>query len=304
MKNSKLLFCLFLTASFSGFCQHYSLLSNYINNTLVINPAFAGKNELLDITLLHRSQWTGMNGSPTSNFFTINSPLKIKSANVGFSILDDRIGATQTQNLNGIFAYRFQTGNMKCSFGMQAGIDVLRAAWDKLKRNDAADDLIIGQQQTTIGFVTGAGYYMYNKLFSFGLSMPYVVNTNSKKSIAGSPLIITSSYMFVLGDSSCSAIKPSLLIRYVDGSPVSYDASIGYFYKKKYGLSLSYRAKESLVAILEIPIQQQFIIYYSYDMGIGKLNNSHNGSHELMIRYLFKKSNAETPVNAEPVIEK
>ena len=297
--NTKILF-VFCAISFSqAFAQHYSLYSNYINNGLVINPAFAGRNEGLDATMLHRRQWTGMNGAPVTTSFSVSSPLKLKSMNLGISIVDERIGGTMNQNVNGIYAYRFKSGSMNCSFGLQAGFLVGRTDWSKLRRNDSGDELLEGQSKTMTAFTSGAGYYMYNQLFFLGVSLPYLVNTNSLKSVANGPIVFNAGYLFELKDSS--AIKPSLLIRLTPGSPISYDLNISYAYKQKYALGLSYRRQESVVAILEIPIQKQIKIFYSYDFGMGPVKKYHNGSHEIMLRYLlFKSPEEKKPEEVKP----
>ncbi|HMP29401.1 MAG TPA: type IX secretion system membrane protein PorP/SprF, partial [Saprospiraceae bacterium] len=53
------------------------LTTQYIFNKLSINPAFAGTNQTLDFTVLHRSQWQGIKTAPTHQNISTNFP-KIK----------------------------------------------------------------------------------------------------------------------------------------------------------------------------------------------------------------------------------
>ncbi len=49
--------------------------TNYMYNTININPAYAGSRGALSIFGLHRSQWVGLEGAPTTNSFSINTPI-------------------------------------------------------------------------------------------------------------------------------------------------------------------------------------------------------------------------------------
>ncbi len=290
-----------LIAMFTAGAQHYSLFSQYMNNGIVINPAYAGKHELTDITISHRRQWTGLAGSPVTTTFSANSPLKNNKVNLGLVFLDDRIGDASKQNINGIYAYRLKTKLYYLSFGIQAGIEFSRVTWERLQRNDQNDALILGAATRSIGMTGGAGFYMHNEKSFFGLSAPYMVNSGSKNNFGYGPLMFTGGWKFLLKDSS--AIQPSLLVRYTNGSPVQYDLNVNYYWKQKYGIGLSYRSNESVVAILEIPFNQQFRFYYSYDFGMSQIGRYHNGSHEIMLRYFLSKETEkapETPVTTEP----
>jgi len=54
----------FLLASISVFSQQDPLYSQYMLNPLVINPAYAGLNNNLNIMAGYRTQWTGFDGHP------------------------------------------------------------------------------------------------------------------------------------------------------------------------------------------------------------------------------------------------
>jgi type IX secretion system PorP/SprF family membrane protein len=289
-----------LTAVLCGSAQHYALFSQYMNNGLVINPAYAGRHELTDVAVSHRRQWTGLSGSPVTTTFSVNSPVKGNKVNLGLVFMDDRIGDASKQNINGIYAYRLQTKMYQLSFGLQAGVEFSRVTWDRLQRNDQNDELILSASTRAIGMTGGAGFYMHNDVSFFGLSVPYILNTNSKSNLGYGPLMFNGGWKFQLKDSS--AIQPSMLIRYTGGSPLQYDLNVNYYWKQKYGIGLSYRSNESVVAILEIPFNKQFRFYYSYDFGMNQMRKYHNGSHEIMLRYLLFKDAEKAPeTTTEPV---
>ncbi|MBC7863419.1 MAG: type IX secretion system membrane protein PorP/SprF, partial [Bacteroidia bacterium] len=252
------------------------------------------KNEVMETTLQARKQWTGFDGSPSTATFTIHSPLKNKSMALGLSVIADKIGSTSNQFISGIYAYRFRVKNTFCSFGLQAGIDFSRTDWESLKRNDVSDNLIVGQQKNKTGLTTGFGYYMHNDLFALGVSIPYLVNTTSAKSIGSSPILFNGSYNVLLKDSS--QLRPNFLVRYEMGTPTQVDLGLMYYSKIKIGGGLSYRYNESVIAILEFAAHKDLKFAYSYDFGVNKLRKYHNGSHELMVRFYVRMKKKDAPV--------
>lgn len=73
-----LLYIFIIMAAFKLKAQHSPMYSQYLLNGLAINPAYSGRNEALDLTLLHRQQWIGIDGAPVTTAFTANTPLRKK----------------------------------------------------------------------------------------------------------------------------------------------------------------------------------------------------------------------------------
>lgn len=288
MKKTIIFYFALVLCFFSAQAQHYSLLSQYMYNGLVINPAYAGSNRLTDITFSHREQWTGLTQSPSTSVVSLNSPLTNEKLNLGFVFMDDRVGPTSNQLINGIYAYRLKFGSYKLSFGVQAGLQFSRTNWDDLLRNDQNDELLQNVSPRTIGITSGAGFYLHNDFSFVSGSLPYLVNTNGYQKVGYGPMLLNAGFKFALKDSS--SLKPSFLVRSIKGSPVQFDLNLMYNWKKRFGVGASYRNRESIVAMLEVQLQKQFLLVYSYDAGIGALKKYNNGSHEVMLRYLITKT--------------
>lgn len=265
--------------------QHSPMYSQYLVNGLAINPAYAGRNDALDITLLHRRQWVGLNGAPITTAFTVNSPLRKKAYNIGLSVIDDRIGITANQLINAMYAYRLKAGSFQIAFGLQAGIAIKKTNWNDLKRNDAQDLLLNSNSITQTGFVSGAGFYVHNKKMFAGISSPYLLNTLSNFSYKQAPLLLNAGYLISLSENH--SLKPSILLKRIDASPMQLDVNLNYYYKSLFGIGLSYRTKESIVGIAEIGITEQFKLCYSYDFAINSIRKYQSGSHEFLLRYYF-----------------
>lgn len=273
------------TLSLSLQAQHSPMYSQYLVNGLAINPAYAGRNDALDITLLHRRQWVGFEGAPITTALTINTPLRQKKYNIGLSVIDDRVGNSNNQSINVMYAYRIKAGEVNIALGLQAGIDLKKTNWSNLKRNDLQDGLLNNESVRNTGFTSGAGLYVHTKNLFVGLSSPYLINTTNTFSYKESPLFLNAGYLFNLSDEH--SIKPSLLVKYITASPSQLDINVNYYYKSLFGLGVSYRTQESVVGIAEIGITQQFKLCYSYDFAIGAIRKYQAGSHEFLLRYYF-----------------
>lgn len=265
--------------------QHYPTFSQYIVNGMSINPAYAGRNNVLDVTMAHRRQWVGFNGAPVTTSFGMNTPLRVKAISVGMTVIDDRIGPINNQLISGIYAYRLRLRKFKLSFGIQNGVSIKKVNYDMLIRNQQNDALINGQRLVNIGFISGAGVYIHNKNMFAGLSAPYLINTLNDDFLRENPMLLTAGYFY--GIDRDHGIKPSFLVRYINGSPLSADINLNYYYQQHFGFGLSYRTNKSLVAIAEFAVNQQFKICYSYDCELNRLKKYQNGSHEILIRYYF-----------------
>ncbi len=55
---------LILLGSFSASAQQDPQYTQYMYNTEVVNPAYAGSRDALSFGLLYRTQWVGLDGAP------------------------------------------------------------------------------------------------------------------------------------------------------------------------------------------------------------------------------------------------
>lgn len=265
--------------------QHYPLSTHYVVNGAVINPAYAGRNNVLDVTVAHRRQWVGVNGAPVNSCFSMNAPLKRKELNIGLSVLDDRISVFSTQLFNVMFAYRIKLDKVNIAFGIQNGLMIQKANLNSLARNDQQDNLLSVANPNKSSYVAGSGIYLHSKYFFAGLSMPYMVNTVLGSNFIETPIILNAGYY--LHFSSEHSIRMATLARSVDGSPIQAEVGASYYYKSDIGLGLNYRSSKSVIATLELGINKQTRIYYGYEYNTGEIRRLSSGTHELALRYYF-----------------
>lgn len=163
----------------SAFAQQDPMFTKYMFNSLVYNPAYAGSNEHMAIGLLHRSQWWELEGAPTTQTLTLHTPLANNRVGLGFSLLNDRIGPTNTLSAQIAYAYRIPLGRGKLAIGLQAGLTNWRADWTKLtlKDPDPAYDETPNLWQPNFG----AGVYYSTQHFFAGFASPHLVEYDLRK---------------------------------------------------------------------------------------------------------------------------
>jgi len=272
--------------------QHDNLYSQYMFNGLLVNPAYAGSNEVLNATLVNRSQWVGFDGAPRTSTFSLHTPLKSKKINVGITFTNDCYGITTQNKINAIYAYRLFFKKSSLSFGLQVGIDFIKNNWNLIQTTTPGDQVFNAQYSQQNVPQSGFGIYYKAQKFYVGISSPDLLSIGTSSTLYKSALL-TGGYLFDVSENV--KIKPFVLVKYIRNSPVELDLNaIVYF--KMVGIGYSYRTNDAMVFLATVNVSKQFSFGYSYDLTTSKLSTYVRGSHEIMLKYEFGyKINPQSP---------
>jgi type IX secretion system PorP/SprF family membrane protein len=286
--------------------------SQYMFNSLLINPAYAGSRDVLNLSALYRHQWVNIEGAPRTITFAADAPMFNEKIGLGVIANYDQIGYTTTTGIFGQLAYRLRfskkgTLSFGASFGAQQYSIDMRNLNYKIPGQTAADatfDNNVSKWNPNIGLGL---YYATDKAY-IGLSAPHVLNNNLNNTSFGISLKENSGsasqyrhYMlaagFVSHISSAWIIKPSTLIKAVSGAPLQFDINANFWYYDFIGFGVSYRTTDALVGMIELQLNPEIRIGYAYDYSTNGLNSFNYGSHEIMLRYELgaRKSKMLTP---------
>lgn len=267
--------------------------TQYMFNGLVINPAYAGADEALSVTLIHRDQWSGVEGAPNSQSLSAHTLFKKKQIGLGLSINNDQIGVHKHVNVISNYAYHFKTGlSSYLSFGLQAGVHSRKSDYASLSGNYNNDPKLAGGNISHTFFDFGAGVYFRSPRFHIGFSIPEImperVSFNDTTTIKLSEVnnFLFSKYRVYVNENI--DVVPSILFKYLHGLPLSYDLNMNLIFRKVLTMGLSYRKEESLDFLLKCQVTQQLQLGYSYDFVVGEVSRLNAASHEIMVNYLFK----------------
>ena len=85
----------FITMALCGFnkavAQQDPQYTQYMYNTINVNPAYAGSRDATSIFGIYRAQWVGLDGAPVTSTASINAPVG-KKVGMGLSFVNDKIG--------------------------------------------------------------------------------------------------------------------------------------------------------------------------------------------------------------------
>lgn len=288
---------LFLFISIKSNAQQDPGYTQYMYNPMTVNSAYAGSTGVLEAVLIHRSQWVGIDGAPSTQAFAIHSPLQNDRIGLGFSAVNDNLGPSNEIYLDGNFSYTLPLSyDVKLALGVKAGARVLNVDWSKGRYYDGTDVLLNTNIDNKITPSVGAGAYLYSDKWYVGASVPSFIRVDYYDDVQQSVNIerlhyyLMAGYVFDFSDNL--KFKPALLARGVNGAPISVDVSANFLIQEKFTLGAGYRWDDSVSALAGFQISRDLFIGYSYDYTTTDLNKYNDGSHEIVLRFqLNKKSN-------------
>lgn len=298
MKISRILLLLLMGVSIAASvkAQQASLLTQYMFNGLVINPAYTGSHGNMTATASHRSQWTRLKGAPQTQMASFHSPIKFSRSAAGAVLMHDQAGVTHQYTMYGTYAYHIPvSAKGKISVGAQAGFTYYIA-----NRTDA--NIVTQNNQPDIVFQSndsrfvpnlGIGAYYYTKRTYVGVSMPTATNSrwNTEDfSIARQRRLYLLSAGHVMDLGQHVKFKPNILVRWEEGGPFQYDLNANFLFAEVVWLGASYRMDDSVDGLIELVINNQLHIGYSYGYPITSLAATQVGTHEFVLNYRIKRN--------------
>ncbi|WP_405270017.1 type IX secretion system membrane protein PorP/SprF [Cellulophaga sp. Ld12] len=277
--------------------QQDAQYTQYMYNTISVNPAYAGSRGVLSIAALHRSQWVGLDGAPTTQTLNLHTPVS-RRVGLGLSIVNDEIGNGTNQDtyFDAAFSYTIPTSEEgKLSFGLKAGGHFLNIDFSKLRNYGAESNLPNVDNKFSPNF--GAGVYYHTDKFYSGLSVPNFLQTehfdsagtNSSSFLAEERLNIyfITGYVFDLNPNL--KFKPAGLVKAVKGAPLQIDVSANFLINDKFSVGAAYRWDAAVSLLAGFQISEQLMLGLAYDkettdLGATRFND---GSFEVFLRYEF-----------------
>ncbi|WP_125722869.1 PorP/SprF family type IX secretion system membrane protein [Flavobacterium ustbae] len=301
--RTKLFSFVILLVTCSGLAQQDAQYTQYMYNTININPAYAGSRGVLSVFGLYRTQWVGLDGAPETASFSINTPINNSKLGVGASIVSDKIGPTNENNISVDLSYSIQTSaDFKLSFGIKGTANIFNLDINKLNPADQGDPLF-QDLDSKFSPNIGAGVYWHSDKAYIGLSIPNFIETNRyddndvaiyKEKIN---YYLIGGYVFNLDKYQYVKFKPAILTKLVEGAPLQVDISANFMFYDKFMIGAAYRWSSSVSAMAGFQITDGLYVGYGYDRETTKLNNYNSGSHEIFLRYEFfsNKGKMTTP---------
>lgn len=299
MKNFYIFLAFSCFLAVSGYSQQQVMFTQYMFNATAINPAVVGSHETMSLTALARKQWVGIEGAPETQTLSLHAPLKKDKIALGLLFLRDEIGVSSQNAVFGAYAYRVAFNNgATLSMGLQFGFADYRSDFLALDPNNTNtnDNSLVTNTDRYFLPNFGAGLYYYTDRFYAGVSAPLLLNSFLEGRLGdvdpeNERIDLKRHYFgmagFIVTLSPYLKLKPSALLKVVEGAPVEMDFNANLIINEVFWLGASYRSFDSFSALLEIQLSEKFRFGYAYDLIVSDLSPLTSGSHEIMLNYRF-----------------
>lgn len=289
-----LLMVVLVGLSFKSFGQQDPHFTQYMYNTMSVNPGYTGSTGGLTLTSLARVQWFGLDGAPQTQTFSAHSPIGYTGLGVGLNFMNDQLGPANEIFFDGNVSYTIrlsEVGNF--AVGLRLGGRNLNLDWNKGNFRDKADDAFAKNIKNEFLPTIGAGLYYYTDKSYIGLSVPNFLetthfdNSNDSFSVGKERLhyFLIGGHVFNLN--STLKLKPAFIAKVVTGSPLSFDVSLNALFHERFTAGFAYRWDDSISGLLGFQITNRFFMGYAYDLTTSNYKSYNNGTHELMLRFDF-----------------
>lgn len=286
---------LFLSSCTLLNAQQAPMYTQYMFNGMAINPAYMAMDEMLSIAALTRHQWVGFEGAPHSQTLTYHTPIKTTNSFYGAILTRDNIAEVLTETGGSLaFSQRVKVGDESWfAMGLNAGLSYATDHYNQTstKSPSVGSDLTFKNQRATRGTV-GWGLMIFNPKYYFGISSPKFIysdlsdENHNNASTAYRPHFLMQAGAAYNLDGEEIKLKPNLLVKYVDGSPMQFDINTNLVFKNKFWVGTSYRYLDSFSFLTSIYLTSNIILSYSYDLpNFNNVNSARKGSHEFMLQF-------------------
>lgn len=316
------MFCfVFLLASGSAFGQQNIQFTQYIFNSLSVNPAYAGYKEEWFGQLGLRSQWVGLDGAPQTASLSIDGVTDQvgKRHGVGLQLAADGLGPQTATSAYASYAFRLrlnEADTRRLSFGLGAGVTQYSLDGTKLLPNTPGDPNVPAVRISNFVPDVRFGVHYSSPSWYAGVSVMDLLSGDQSDNIFRWNSTTTDNlrrrrHVYVMAGALLNfdgglRLRPSLLWKEDFRGPSSLDLNAMFIlgerfwvgggwrtgvtawekdYQQYTGNSLSRR--NSFSGIVQFFATERFRVGYSYDYIVSRLSSVQNGSHELTLGITF-----------------
>jgi type IX secretion system PorP/SprF family membrane protein len=291
MKKLYLVAILVVFTCFDSQAQQDPHYTQYMYNMNVINPAYAGSKENLSIGMLYRKQWVGIEDAPTTATLSGHTPVG-KNVGMGLSVIKDKIGPVEENNIYGDFSYTLNLGGEhKLAFGIKAGLTLHKVGLysDIYSTLPDPNDPAFSQDTNNSYFNLGTGFFYYTNKYYLALSVPNMMKSkhldfNGREfGSEVSHYFLTGGYVFDVTENI--KFKPFFMVKSAFEAPASIDLSTNFLFNQKFEAGVTYRLQDSFGAMFNYAISPNVKLGYAYDHIVSDLNVTTPSSHELILLF-------------------
>lgn len=285
MKKLYITFTFIVALASHAFGQQDPLYGLYITNPIMINPAYSGFNNGLEVSAGYRHQWAGFDGSPTTTYASANTSAWGNKMGAGFFVVSDKIGENKNTTANASGAYKLSLGNNQTlSFGLSAGMISYKSDASMLTLQTTGDPVFNSTNTSKLNL--GAGALLKGDKFVIGLSVPHLLDNATSRyadeiNVYERHYYLMGTYFFHLSDRII--FKPGVLLKGVKGSPLSADINMNISIDKKYAVGLFTRNLNTCGLLAQFTLMEKLKLAYALEVPSNKSVGTRFTTNEIML---------------------
>ncbi|RTE53266.1 type IX secretion system membrane protein PorP/SprF [Arenibacter aquaticus] len=262
----------------------------YRYNMNLINPAYAGANDGTTIGVNVRSQWSNVKGAPETQSLNFGTPVG-KNLGMGLSLISDKTFIEKQTSIALDLSYQIKLDeNHDLFFGLKAGFNSYSANTDGLVTYGIQEDPSLMNLNGRLNPNFGVGIHLRHDKYFLSLSVPKILSRDRLEEEEGVATVgADKKHLYFAGGLDLYlgqnvTLKPSTLVRYVEGSPLSIDLTTFLAFNDFFDLGAAYRINESVSGMALFKVSSGMLIGYVYESPLeNSISNIDNGTHEIML---------------------
>lgn len=295
--------------------------TQYIFNSMSVNPAYTGYKEEWFGQLGLRSQWVGIDGAPQTGLLSIDGVIDSdnKRHGIGLQLTADQLGPQSASSAYLNYAFRLQLNEedtKRLSFGVGAGVTQYGLDGMLLRPNDGNDQVLPAGKINSFIPDVRFGIYYYNPRWYAGVSVMDLLAGDQSNNIFRWDNTTTDNlrrrrHIYFIGGalfdlSQGVQLRPSVLVKEDFKGPTSLDLNAMFIFGHRFWVGGGWRTGvavferdytrfsgsnlnglNSVSAITQIYATESLRVGYSYDYILSQLSSVQNGSHEVTLGITF-----------------
>lgn len=295
MKKSIFSIALALAAISGANAQQIPLYSNYFFTPFIYNPAQSGSSGVTEASVIHRRQWSGIEGAPQTSALTLNGALNREKIGYSLYAFSDQTDIVQRMGVYGAYAYHVRLAeNSTLSFGLAAGYLNNNINQDKIRIKDESDPLLYPNLRSgNFDLNFGVNFKIAN--FQIGAAIPQLLGApiSYSENYSGPVeyslirhFVFNTQYDFEI-DGDKMVLSPLVMVRTAQYVPTQVDAG-AIFNMKDYGyIGAMYRSDYAITANVGVHLNDELSLGYSYDFSLNTYASALGSTNEFILTYRF-----------------
>ena len=272
--------------------QQESVFTFYKSQMNLVNPAYVGINNETLWTSSIRNQWSGIEDAPETQTLSYSTSLG-KNLGIGASVINDKTFIEKETFVGVDFSYKIQMNTTTDLYlGIKAGGNFYDVNTTGLESYNIESDQALSSINT-FNPNFGIGAVLKEDKWYVSLSIPRLFNTNKAKNQSGIAISATDrphvylsgGYDFVLDPTF--VLKPSVMMRYVNGAPVSLDLTTMLQIDTNFEIGGMYRTDKAFAAMSTFRLNNRFVLGYAYEMSTQPTLASARNTNEIILQVQF-----------------